>query len=315
MSFYKSACFGAALAVATAPVVHAQEAAPLPITLSSVVVERYAEIIETDSDGGVSCCAPLVLSQPGHHFVYVRAIFDVAWTDELDRLNVSFSDIGLLLPGDAEPRQMIGRMGALGEFALSGTSLNARRPRDWPETTEQGFLNAVFLVPETITSATLVFEEGAFSQEISLAAEVTRMVDPASLVAVNVIGLAEIDEVVTQETSGRQDITGRLAPTLGAMLQLDLSVQPQVPNNLDGEHQFFFRTDAFTLVGPDNAPLRFIGTVPGSSFQDSYSYSSRWEPGSLPNAQTIRLFFAGNAAPGVYKVFYHGTPVADLMFE
>lgn len=315
MSFFKSAAFGAALLLGSGGIVSAQTVEELPITLSSVTIERYAELTEVGTDGGVACCAPLVLSQPGHHFVFVRAIFDVAWTEDLDRISVSFSDIGLQLPGDAEPRQMVGRMSRLGEFDLSGTSLNARRPRDWPEETEQGFLNAVFLVPETITTGTLVFNETTFSQEISLAAEVTELVDPASLVTVNVLGLTEVDEIVTRETSGRQDITGRLAPSLGAMMQLDLSVQPLQPNDMDGDTAFFYTIDAFTLVGPDNAPLRQIGTVPSNSFQDNYSYSSQWRDGGLPNAQTLRLYFAGNAAPGVYKVFYHGTPVADLVME
>lgn len=314
MTFFKSAAFGAALVLGSGGIAVAQDVTSLPITLSSIAIERYTELTETGTDGGVACCAPLVLSQPGHHFVYVRAIYDIAWTDEVDRISVSYSDIGLQLPGDVEPRQMVGRMNRLGEFAFSGTSFNARRPRDWPAETEQGYLNAVFLVPDSITTGTLVFDEGAYSQEISLAAEVTELVDPATLVRVTLIGLAEVDEIVTQETSSRQDVTGRLAPTLGALMQLDLSVQPLQPNDLDGDTAFFYTIDAFTLVGPDNAPLRLVGTVPNRSFQDSYSYSSQWRDGGLPNAQTLRLYFAGNAAPGVYKVFYHGTPVADLMF-
>lgn len=315
MNLMKSAAFGAILTLGAISGAVAQEADALPITLSSVTIERYAELIEEGDSGGVACCAPLVLSQPGHHFVYVRAIFDVEWSEELDRISVSFSDIGLQLPGDAEPRRMVGRMSRLGEFDLSGTSLNARRPRDWPAETEQGFLNAVFLVPDSITTGTLVFEETTFAQEISLAAEVTELVDPASLVTINLLGLTEVDEVVTQEQSGRQDITGRLSPSLGAMMQLDLSVQPLQPNGLDGDTDFFYTIDAFTLVGPDNAPLRRIGSVPNSSFQENYSYSSRWRDGGLPNAQTLRLYFAGNAAPGVYKVFYHGTPVADITIQ
>lgn len=315
MNILKTAVFGAAIAVGSTTLAIAQEAEVLPITLSSVTVERYATLIETGTDGGVACCAPLVLSQPGHHLVYVRAIYDVEWTEEVDRLNVTYSDIGLQLPGDAEPRQMVGRMSAVGEFAFTGTSLNARRPRDWPEETAQAYLNAVFLVPETITTGTLVFENTTYSQEISLAAEVTELVDPASLVQISVLGLAEVDELVTSETSAQQQMVGTITPTLGEMLQLDLSVQVLQSNDIDGENSHFFRISAFSLVGPDNAPLRALGVVPSSSFQDDYSYSSRWEVGGLPNASTIRMYFAGNAAPGVYKVFYHGTPVADLLFE
>ncbi|MBY4892638.1 hypothetical protein KUL25_07655 [Rhodobacteraceae bacterium N5(2021)] len=306
---------GAVFALASATFVTAQEVESVPITLSSIAIERYAELTESDADGGVACCAPVVLHQPGHHFVYVRAIYDVAWTEEIDRVNVSFSDIGLQLPGDAEPRQMVGRMAAVGEFQLSGTSLTARRPRDWPDETEQAYLNAVFLVPETITSGTLVFQDTDYSQEISLEAEVTELIDPASLLEVNVLALTEVDEVAIRETSGRQDITGRLAATLGSILQLDVSVQPMVANDIDGDNSFFFNITDFTLVGPDNAPLHLIGTVPNNSLQDSYSYSSSWDPGSLPRSQSIRFYFAGNAAPGVYKVFYLGTPMADLMFE
>lgn len=315
MSFLRSAIFGATLAIGGASLAAAQDAAALPISLSSVTIERYAALTESGTDGGVACCAPMVLSQPGHHFVYVHAVFDVAWSDTLDRISISSGDIGLQLPGDAEPRAMVGRMSAVGEFDLSGTSINARRPRDWPAETEQAHLNAVFLVPDSIANGTLVIEEGTFTQEISLAAEVMELTAPASLVRVNVLGLAEVAEITTEESSNRQQITGRITPTLGEILQLDLSVQPILPNDVEGEITHFFRTTDFALIGPDNAPLRYIGVVPSSSFQDDYSYSSRWEEGSLPNAQPIRFYFAGNAAPGVYKVFYHGTPVADLMFE
>ncbi len=314
MTFLKSAALGAALSFCSASLAFAQDAAALPITLSSVTVERYAELIENGTEGGVACCAPLVLSQPGHHFVYVQAIYDVAWSDTLDRINVSSSDIGILLPGDTEPRQMVGRVSRVGQFDLGGNSLHASRPRDWPASTEQAYLNAVFLVPDTVTTGTLVFDETGYSQEISLAAEVTEFPVPASMVQINVLGLARVDEVVTEESSGRQQMIGRLAPTLGDMLQLDLQVQALLSNDVEGDNEHFFLNNDFALVGPDNAPLRSIGIVEGS-FADNYSYSNRWDLGSLPNPSTVRFYFAGNAAPGVYKVFYHGTPVADVIFE
>ena len=303
----------AVLAIGSASLALAQAAEPQPLSIASLAVERYAEVTETGGDGGVACCAPMVLSQPGHHFVYLRLVFDVAWSDTLDRISISSSDIGLLLPGEAEPRPMIGRMSALGEFALSGSSLSARRPNNWPAETEQGYLNAVFLLPETVTSGTLVFEDTAFAQDIALAAPVSEIVDPATLLSVSVTGLVEVDEVVTVQTASRTAIAGRLAPTLGAIVQLDMTVQPLLANDLGGSNSFFFTTEDFTLVGPDNAPMRYIGTVPNEAFLDTYSYFSTWEAGDLPRAQTLRLFFSGNTAPGVYKLFYLGTPVADVM--
>lgn len=315
MKQLKSAALGAVLACAAGTASVAQEAEVLPITLSSVTVERYATLIEDGTDGGVACCAPLELSMPGHHFVYVRAIYDVAWTDEYDRLNVSFSDIGLLLPGDAEPRQAVGRMTNVGEFAFNGTSLTARRPRDWPEDNAQAYYNGVFMVPDAITSGTFVFDETTYSQELDLTAPLTELTDPASLVTINVLALAQVNELVTTERSGRLELVGRITPTLGHMMQLDLTVQPNVSNDIDGDNAHFFRSTDFTLVGPDNAPLRNVGVVPNSGFQDDFSFNVSWDEGALPNARTLRLYFAGNAAPGVYKVFFHGTPVADLLIE
>jgi hypothetical protein len=74
MNHLKTATLGAVLAFTAGSASFAQEAEVLPITLSSVAIERYATLIEDGTDGGVACCAPLELSMPGHHFVYVRAM-------------------------------------------------------------------------------------------------------------------------------------------------------------------------------------------------------------------------------------------------
>ncbi len=59
-----------------------------PLTLAGMSIYRHETLIDHSGNVGSICCAPYVLGDTDGHFVFIRAVFDVAWTDDLDRLSV-----------------------------------------------------------------------------------------------------------------------------------------------------------------------------------------------------------------------------------
>jgi len=130
------------------------------ISMTSLTVQRYDVLPNIDPDLGLACCAQLTFESGGDDdFVYIDADFAVAWSDALDRINISSRDIGLQLVTEGEPRQAWGRFSYFPQVERGGNSLNSRRPRDWPEENAGAYLNLIVQVPAGTTQAELLIGE------------------------------------------------------------------------------------------------------------------------------------------------------------
>ena len=94
----------AALALAATPVT-AQDAAPPPLSPLSVEVLKLDTVLHSDVNAGSICCAPeMLVSGEAEDFVYIKVVFDVAWSEEVDRVSYSGSQAqALKLPGVDDP--------------------------------------------------------------------------------------------------------------------------------------------------------------------------------------------------------------------
>lgn len=309
-----AAIVGAALMAAT-PL-----AADSPLTLVGMSVYRYDSLIDHSGDSGSFCCAPYVRGDADGQFYYVRAIFDVAWSEDLDRVSVGSSDILLSLPDDEEGRRAVGRYDWFGIFNPSPDSISERRPRDWPDETAQAFLNAIWYLPAGSTSATLAIGEDDEILEVpvNLNVEVSLVIQPSQTMTFNLRGLSPVDEMVSDVRVNGTQIPGRIAASAGQMLRLDLDVTPAFSTDTDaqqGENRAFLRNSWFTLVGPDGAILTPLGSQASSSASPriEWTYSTSWED-DLPT-RDMSLQFLGAGTPGTYQVYFLEDMIGEVTLQ
>ena len=304
----------AALMSTTLPAV-AQSA----LTPVAVSIQRYDEIVNATGDSGLACCAPHVMeSGPAADYYYIRMVFDVAFSETLDRVSINSSDILLMLPGAEEGLRAIGRYDYVGVYDDGSPTIFARRPRDWPAETEQAFVDGVWIVPEGVTTAILrVGEEGArIDVPVDLNVAPGAPVSPGQTVQVAVTGFGVEETLSLTDSRYSQDVAGRVVAAAGQMLRLQVTVTPLMSTATDaqvGENQHFMYAEYLSLVGPDGLPLPYLGYRTGDSLRRSWSISSSWE--NSPRASDMSLYFLGNPGPGTYTVYYLQDPVAQFNLQ
>jgi hypothetical protein len=290
-----------------------------PLTPVSVLVQRYDEIVSSDGDAGVLCCAPHILaSGPGADFYHVRMVFDVGFSDSLDRVSINSNDITLLWTGATEAVRAIGRYDYVGIFTGGSPSIFARRPRDWPAETEQAFIDAVWQVPDGVTAATLqIGEEGAQLQiPIDLNVAQTQPITPGQTMQAVVTGFAAEDALNVVDRISGQEVAGRVVPRTGRALRLDLSVTPLMSTATDaqaGENRFFMNAQHFALLGPEGLPMPFMGYRSDETLRTRWSISSNWD--SQPRTSSLTLYYLGAPGAGLYTVYYMQDAVAQFTLQ
>ena len=288
------------------------------LTLTNMTVTRYDVLPNLDTDIASPCCARHVFeSGADTDFIYIDADFAVAWSDELERVQISSRDIGLQLANETEPRQAWGRFSFFPHVELGGTSLNARRPRDWPEENAGGYLNLVFEVPAGTTAATLVLGEGENTLQlpVDLNVPVSELPRSSDYYSVSIASMTLVDELVTEDRAGRTEIAGRITPGLGAITRVDVTVTGLTNTDTDaepGENQIFFRNTAFALVGPEGLPLIPLGRSVSGSIRNGYSNSSSWDGEGASNGTSVTLFFLGSGNSGDYELFFYDQSIGKL---
>ena len=291
-----------------------------PLSLSGMSVYRYETLIDHSGNAGSFCCAPYEMGGPDGQFFYIRAIFDIAWTEELDRISVSSSDILLQLPGEDEGRRAVGRYDWFGIFSPSAGSISERRPRDFPEETSQAFLNAVWYLPRDVTTATLILGEDDEILEVpvSLAVEVSPVISPAQTMNVTPTGLTRAEPISGESRMNGTDVPGRMAPAVGQMLRLDFDVSPAFSTDTDaqaGDNGAFIRNSWFSLVGPDGAPLVPLGSQPGNDAAPRIEWTTSLSWQNDPQTVDVSLYFLGNGAPGTYQIYFLEDFVGEVTLQ
>lgn len=306
--------------VATALAFASPLAAQSPLSLAGMSVYRYESLVDHSGNSGSFCCAPYEMGGPDGQFFYIRAIFDIAWNEDLDRVSVSSSDIVLQLPGEDEPRRAIGRYDWFGVFQPSAGSISERRPRDFPDETSQAFLNAVWYLPREVTSATLIIgeEDEILEVPVSLAVEVSPVISPAQTMTVTATGLSRAEALTGESRMNGTEVPGRMTPAVGTMLRLDLDVTPAFSTDTDaqtGDNAAFIRNSWFSLVSPDGAPLMPLGSQPsgGSAPRVEWTNSLSWQ--SDPQTVDMSLYFLGSGAPGTYRIYFLEDHVGDVTLQ
>lgn len=313
MSRITSAIAACGLAALTALPAYAQS----PLSLSGMSVYRYETLIDHSGNAGSFCCAPYELGGPDGHFFYIRAIFDVDWSEELDRVSVSSSDVLLRLPEDEEGRRAVGRYDFFGIFNTSAGSLSERRPRDWPDETAQVYMNSVWYLPRDATTATLMIGEDEELLEIpvNLAVEPSPVIRPSQTMEIALQGLSRVEELTGEARMNGTEVPGRMAPSVGTMLRLSMDVTPAFSTDTDaqtGENRAFLRNSWFALIGPDGAPLLPVGSQSSSTSAPrvEWSISMSWD--DEPRPAEMELHFIGAGTPGTYQVYFLEDHVGDV---
>lgn len=291
------------------------------LTMTSMTITRHDVIPNIDTDMASACCAQHMYESGGDtDFIYLDVDFAVAWSDEVDRIQISSGDIGLQIPSETEPRAAWGRVNYFPSVERGGTSLSARRPRDFPEDNAGAYMNLVFAVPTGATQATLIIGEGAEAMRlpVDLAVPVTEMPRAASLYDIKVVAISASPELVTEERIGRSTIAGRMVASLGMITRIELEITPFVGTDTDnepGDNQVFNRATAFALVGPEGLPLQQLGQAARSTIRGNYATSTRWDVDDELPTVSLTLFFLGSGAAGDYQLYFHDQQVGDVALQ
>lgn len=293
------------------------------LSMTAMTVTRHDVIRNIDTDMASACCATHTYESGGDtDFIYLDVDFAVAWSDELDRIQIGSSDIALEIPSETEPRQAWGRVDYFPEVDRGGTSLNARRPRDFPEENAGAYMNLVFAVPTAATTATLVIgdpDDGAVMRlPVNLAVPVTEMPTAASLYDIKVTAISTTPELVTETRLGRNTINGRVVAGMGVITRVEVEVTPFAGTDTDnepGDPQVYIRSAAFALVGPEGLPLINLGSAFSGTIRGTHTTSISWDAGERAPSRTITLFFHGTGAAGDYQLFFHDQQVANVALQ
>lgn len=291
-----------------------------PLSLSGMSVYRYDTLIDHSGNSGAFCCAPYVMGGSDGSFFYIRAIFDVAWTEDLDRISISSSDITLLLPGDDEGRRAVGRYDWYGVFNPSAGSISERRPRDFPEETAQVFINNIWYLPSDATTATLIIgeEDEILEIPVNLAVPSGPVISPSQTMNFALTGLTQASELTAESRLNGTDVPGRLSATAGSMLRLDFDVTPAFSTDTDaqaGENQAFLRNSWFSLIGPDGAPLMPVGSQSSSTATPRVEWTNSISWDSSPRTVDMSLYFLGAGAPGTYQLYFLEDMVGEISLQ
>lgn len=291
-----------------------------PLTPVSISVTRFDTLPRLEPDYGMACCAlPVAESGPDSDFYYVDMDFNVAWSDELDRISYSSRDILLYFEGgDEEGLRPFARINYLPIVEMSGGSISARRPRDWPDETAQAFLNQLWQVPAGVTQANLVIGEEGDQIEITLNFDipVSETMRPLETVDIALNGLTISDGLSGEDSVSFADFTTTTTPTIGELLQLDVTITPLMNTQTDsdvGENRFFFYNNYVSLIGPEGVPLAIHGQGVSDGVRNDYSNSMSWDDDA--NGSDRSFYFIGAGTPGTYQVYYLSDLVGEIALQ
>lgn len=291
------------------------------LTLTSLTVTRHDILRNIDTEMASPCCAQHTYeSGADEDFIYLDVDFAVAWTDELERIQISSSDIALQFDNEADPRRPWGRIDFFPNVQRGGSSLSARRPRDFPEDNAGAYLNLVFSVPTAATTATLIIGEGteALRLPVDLTAPVTEMPAAASFYDIKAVSISTTPELLTEDRVSRSTIGGRMVAGLGVITRVEVELTPFIGTDTDnepGENQVFNRNTAFAVVGPEGLPLINLGRTINGSIRNGFSHSISWDGDEAGPTNTYTMFFLSSGAPGDYQLYFYDTHVADLRLQ
>lgn len=291
------------------------------LTLTSMTVTRHDILRNIDTEMASPCCAHHTYeSGTDEDFIHLDVDFAVTWSDALERIQISSSDIGLQFDNEAEPRRPWGRIDFFPNVQRGGTSLSARRPRDFPEENAGAYLNLVFSVPTAATTATLIIGEGtaALRLPVELTVPITEMPAAASFYDIKAVSISTTPELLTEDRVSRSTITGRMVADLGTITRVEVEMTPFIGTDTDnepGEHQVFNRNTAFALVGPEGLPLISLGRSISGSIRNGFSHSISWDGDEAGPTNTYTMFFLGSGAAGDYQLYFYDTEVAELTLQ
>lgn len=271
-NFFLATLIGAGLALPnlTLPAFAQDKDAPPPLTVKSAEVTRLDTVPNYNATDSLICCAMEVFeSGPDQDFVYLHILFDVEWSEDVQRISYYGGDaIFLKLPGQTDPETFQvpwGQMDWFPEARATAPSINVNRDRKWPEVDNDVYLDAFFTVPFDVTEAILVIGKKDEPQKeftIDLSGDVVAFETAGSLWDVEIKGIGKVDEIATERDMRGAMVRSRIAPNAGQIVKIDMSLTPKrdlKADRLTGSNSASFTSRHVGLVGPEGLPLALIG--------------------------------------------------------
>lgn len=227
----------------------------VPVTLKSLDLFAYESAPSWQERGMRPAGAVETVKKKGHFLLDVRAVYDVAWSDSLAKINAKSKEVQLVLE-DGTKREVEAYYRYFGQLQLGPRSVNMNRPRKYPDEDQDLYFQAVFLVPDGTTKATLQIggTVGASTPiEIPAVSQPPRAADFAQ------ISITASRRFRTANTEDKP-VTMVLTPPPGhVFLEAQVTVAAKASNEFDDDPRFYWHTSDFRLVDANHRTLGLIG--------------------------------------------------------
>jgi hypothetical protein len=236
--------------------------AEVQLTLQSLKTYAYDEVVSWQERDFRPYGLEEVVAVEGMVILDIRAVFDVPWSDELDRLSVSSRDIALILPDGTEVASF-GSYEYWGMMHTIAQGISISRPRDYPEEDEDLYWQSLYLVPEGTASAVLRIgdpEEAVVWQGDVTVPGVEAEQDAAMFAEFRV---TDVDRFRVAELEDGRDTT-RMTSTLTApagqvLVDLEIEVTALSANEFEADGDFQWHSYDFRLTGPEDETFFLVG--------------------------------------------------------
>lgn len=289
-----------------APISAMAQTAPTLEPLSTDVVV-YPELVTWHERDGRPCCFPEVVAEDGQVLLRVDIVFDIPWSEELQRVSANDRDITVALPG-GETRTPIGSYQYEGQFRRTSVSFSASRPSNWTEQDRDGFFNAVFLIPQGTASVDLTVGE-LYSTTIEVPQTFQKPPGAADGAEFQVLATRLLDSVTSAERVNNIPVSNEINPPDGqSILEIEIAIRGQERNDFDTPDRYYWHTYDFGVVYDD---VHNAGLI-GERFSDrilNWQFNST-EVGGQPTVRTI--YFAVPSDVGTMHLYFGDQRVAEL---
>ena len=230
------------------------EAPPVQLTATDVEAVAFDSLTVRAQQNAV-VGATETLAKDGQVILLVSLMIDAPWSEELERVSVSGSDIALV--GADETRYSPFGFMQWGTFREFTPSLSMYRRSDWETEPEPEEFNAAFLVPAGEASYTLVFGEHL---SVPVTSPVETIPEPhlVDKMRVEILSAELVDEVQGSMDVGDDEVSTDVASQAGPFLKVTFKLIPLAPNG-SFDTVFFWHSDWFGVRYADGSHSHSVG--------------------------------------------------------
>ena len=246
------------------------------------------------------------LTKDGYVILLVSLMIDAPWSEELERVSVSGSDIALV-GADKARYSPFGYM-QWGTFRGFTPSVSLHRRSDWETEPEPEDFNAAFLVPAGEADYTLVFGEH-LSVPVTAPAETVPELHILDKLRIEILSAELVDELQGSMDVGEEDIPTDVVSEAGPFLKVTFKLMPLAPNG-SFDTIFFWHSDWFGVRFADGTHSHTVGEEFMGGLSRNVSHNTPFT-GDGSDSDTATFYFPAAEGGDAFDLLVLMRPAAE----